>query len=302
MDIKSCQVFAHLAEHLHFSQTASTFHMSPSTLSRWVQRLEVELDSQLLYRDNRTVALTPSGEVFHQYCKAQILEWQNLQARIQQQQGTLSGTLSLYCSVTAAYSHLPAMLDKFREKYPQVEITLETGNAADAFQKVHQKDVDLAIAAHDDSLPASCFFHPIASIPVAIIAPTIPCHVTSLLEQFAQQQHIDWQSLPVILPDHGPIRRRFDRWYQQQTGDEVKQKPNIYARVSGHEALVSMVALGCGIGIAPQVVIDNSPVQDRIRPLVTDHPIPDFTLGVCGLSNRATQPLLEAFIDCLEKQ
>ncbi|WP_394173695.1 HTH-type transcriptional activator IlvY [Thalassotalea litorea] len=295
MDIKSLQVFAHLAEHLHFSQTASTFHMSPSTLSRLVQRLETEVDSQLLYRDNRTASLTPAGDVFHQYCKEQILEWQSLQARIQQQQGQLRGKLSLYCSVTAAYSHLPAMLDNLREKYPKVEISLETGNAADAFQKVQNKDVDLAIAAHEDSLPDSCFFHPLASIPVAIIAPTINCHVSTLLEQ----RPIDWQGLPVILADHGPVRSRFDSWFRQQTGGDLTIKPNIYARVSGHEALVSMVALGCGIGIAPQVVIDNSPVKDRIRTLPSAHPISEFSLGVCGLNNRINQPLLKAFLECL---
>ncbi|TLU64565.1 HTH-type transcriptional activator IlvY [Thalassotalea litorea] len=294
MDIKSLKVFAHLAEHLHFSQTASAFHMSPSTLSRLIQRLETEVESQLLFRDNRTASLTPAGEVFHQYCKEQILEWQNLQARIQQQQGQLRGKLSLYCSVTAAYSHLPAMLDKFREKYPQVEISLETGNAADAFQKVQNKDVDLAIAAKEESLPASCFFHTLASIPVAIIGPTINCHVSQLLDQ----AEIDWQNLPVILADHGPVRSRFDTWFRQQTGDDLTIKPNIYARVSGHEALVSMVALGCGIGIAPQVVIDNSPVKDRIRTLSTDHPISQFTLGVCGLNNRVEQPLLQAFLSC----
>ncbi|QDP02685.1 HTH-type transcriptional activator IlvY [Thalassotalea sp. PS06] len=300
MDIKSLQVFAHLAEHLHFSQTASIFHMSPSTLSRLVQRLESEVDSQLLFRDNRSVSLTPAGDVFHQYCKEQILEWQNLQARIQQQQGQLRGKLSLYCSVTAAYSHLPAMLDKFREKYPQVEISLETGNAADAFQKVQNKDVDLAIAAHEDSLPGSCFFHSVASIPVAIIGPTINCHVSSLLDQYQSNNQIDWQTLPVILADHGPVRSRFDTWFRQQTAGDLTIKPNIYARVSGHEALVSMVALGCGIGIAPQVVIDNSPVKDRIRTINTEHPISEFSLGVCGLNNRAKQPLIQAFIQCLE--
>ena len=45
--------------------------------------------------------------------------------------------------------------------------------------------------------------------------------------------------------------------------------PLIYATVSGHEAIVSMVALGCGIALIPQVVVDNcpEPVRNRISSL-----------------------------------
>ncbi len=48
---------------------------------------------------------------------------------------SLSGELRLFCSVTAAYSHLPPILDRFRAEHPQVEIKLDTGDAADAVEK-----------------------------------------------------------------------------------------------------------------------------------------------------------------------
>lgn len=41
--------------------------------------------------------------------------------------------------------------------------------------------------------------------------------------------------------------------------------PLIYATVSGHEAIVSMVALGCGVALIPSVVVDNSPEPVRNR-------------------------------------
>ena len=47
----------------------------------------------------------------------------------------------------------------------------------------------------------------------------------------------------------------------------MKFKPTIYAQTSGHEGVVSMVALGLGVGIAPDVVINNSPVKDKIQRL-----------------------------------
>ncbi|MBL3313126.1 hypothetical protein ELP73_29155, partial [Klebsiella pneumoniae] len=42
----------------------------------------------------------------------------------------------IFCSVTAAYSHLPPILDRFRVAHPSVEIKLSTGDAADAMETV----------------------------------------------------------------------------------------------------------------------------------------------------------------------
>ncbi|MDG1733990.1 MAG: HTH-type transcriptional activator IlvY [Thalassotalea sp.] len=288
MDIKSQQVFCHLAQTLHFGQTAHAHHVSPSTLSRMIQRIEDELGCQLLQRDNRSVVLTPAGVRFETYAKQQLQLWQDLQGDLHAEQPQLQGKLSIYCSVTAAYSHLPQLLDGFRRKYPHIEIMLETGNVANAVEQVKSKQVDFAIAAHPEKLSTSCHFFSIAQIPLTIIGPTIDCQV----QQQLQARQIDWSTIPIILPDHGSARKRFEHWYRQKG----QGKPNIYATVSGHEALVSMVALGCGVGIAPEVVIDNSPVKERVKRLTPSHTIKPFELGVCCLKKRMQEPVIKAFL------
>ena len=42
------------------------------------------------------------------------------------------GQLSLYCSVTAAYSILPRIIPRYRAAHPGVQIHLETGDPAQA--------------------------------------------------------------------------------------------------------------------------------------------------------------------------
>lgn len=287
MDTKSLQVFQHLAHNLHFAKTAHEYHMSPSTLSRMVQRMEAELNSELLQRDNRSVMLTGAGKQLLKYAEQQIEQWQLLKLNLNQQQKVLTGKLHIYCSVTAAYSHLPNLLDKFRQQNPLVEIMLTTGDAADALKQVQQKNVDIAIAAHPEKLSNNLHFHSIAQIPLAIIAPT----TQSKVRQQIQQNDLNWANIPIILPDHGPARKRFDDWYNQKK----QGKPNIYATVSGHEALVSMVALGCGIGISPKVVVDNSPVKSRVEYLTHVGEIAPFELGVCCLTQKIDHPLIHAF-------
>ena len=294
MEIKSLQMFQHLATHLHFGQTAEAFHVSPSTLSRTIQRMETQLGCALLHRDNRSVVLTDAGRQFKLYAEQQIEQWQLLKLSLSQQQAQLTGKLHIYCSVTAAYSHLPPLLDRFRRQHPLVEIMLTTGDAADALEQVQQQGVDFAIAARPESLAASIYFHPLAEIPLAVIAPTMACSV----QQQLQDEPLPWPKIPIILPEHGPARKRFEHWYRKKQ----QGKPNIYATVSGHEALVSMVALGCGVGIAPKVVVENSPVKERVQYLANVGEIAPFELGICCLKKRQQEPLVRAFFNAIEEQ
>ena len=285
-------MFSHLAKGLHFGKTAQAFHVSPSTLSRAIQRIETELGCSVLHRDNRTVILTDGGRHLQQYAEQQIEQWQLLKHSLEQKQEVLKGKLHIFCSVTAAYSHLPPLLERFRQQHPLVEIMLTTGDASDAFEQVEHQSVDLAIAARPENVSRTFHFHELARIPLAVIAPTMMCRVQQLL----QESVLSWSNIPIILPEHGQARKRFEYWYRKKQ----QGKPNIYATVSGHEALVSMVALGCGVGIVPQVVVENSPVKDKVQYLPNVGEIEPFELGICCLNQQREQPLVKAFFDAIE--
>jgi LysR family positive regulator for ilvC len=287
MDSRSLKLFQHLANSLHFGKTASAYHLSPSTLSRTIQRLEDELGSQLLIRDNRSVLLTSEGKKFLSYADQQISQFESLKQSLNSSQEELSGSLNIYCSVTASYSYLPPLLEKFRQAHPNIDINLDTGDAADGIDQIKNQRVDLAIAARPDDLASSIHFQTIATVPLAIVAPNINCSV----KQAWQAEAIDWADLPIILPEHGVARKRFEQWFRQK----YSGRPNVYAQVSGQEALVSMVALGCGIGLSPIVVVDNSPVKDRIQ-IVSDTSIAPFDLGLCCFKKKLSDPIVAEFM------
>lgn len=291
MDQKLFSMFVHLSQTLHFGKTAQAFHMSPSTLSRAIQRIEQSVGSELLLRDNRSVVLTEAGKKFQQYAQQQVEQWQVFKQSLDKNQKVLTGKLSIYCSVTAAYSHLPPLLERFRQQHPLVEIMLTTGDASDALEQLQNKSVDFAIAANPEPLPRGVYFQHLATIPLAVIAPTMACKV----QQQLQADILNWSEIPIILPEHGSARKRFELWYRKKQ----QGKPNIYATVSGHEALVSMVALGCGVGIVPQVVVENSPVRYKVEYLNDVGEIEPFELGICCLNQTKAQPLLRAFFDSI---
>jgi LysR family positive regulator for ilvC len=292
MDLKSLKMFVHLTHSLHFGKTAEAHHVSTSTLSRIIQRLEDQLGCLLLHRDNRSVVLTEAGMLFYKYAEQQLEQWQLLQLSLDQKQAELQGKLHIYCSVTAAYSHLPPLLERFRQQHPLVEIVLTTGDAADAFDQVQQKLVDFAFGVKPESLSRMFYFQHIATVPLAVIAPTMACRV----HQQLQGETIIWSEVPIILAEHGAARKRFELWYRKKQ----QGKPNIYATVSGHEALVSMVALGCGVGMAPKVVVENSPVKDRVQYLQHVGDIEPFDLGICCLNQSREQTLVKAFFEAIK--
>lgn len=286
MDQRTAELFLHLSNSLHFGRTSESMHVSPSTLSRTIARLEEELGTPLFIRDKRSVSLTHAGRQTQRFVQHWLADWRQLQADIAGKGADLSGELRVYCSVTASYSHIPQLVDRFRLSCPRAEIKLVTGDVALAVAMVRDGRVDLALAARPDSLPMSVNFASMAKVPLSIIAPKTHCLARDLLDN----PPVDWAKVPFILPEHGPARRRLEDWFKG-----MGIEPLIAGTVAGHEALVSMVALGSGVGIAPDVVVANSPVSDRVVELSAKVAIEPFDLGVCVLSRRLHEPLVQRF-------
>ncbi len=287
MNIKHLQMFIHLCDSKNFSKTASAMHISPSALSRQIQKLEEETGQSLFLRDNRSVELTPAGKKLLPVALRILSEWQQYNAQIDGNEQELKGEIRLFCSVTASYSHLPDLLSDFRIQHPLIEFKISTGDPAQAIGKVLADDVDIAISAQPEQLPARIEFETISEIPLSVIA---PIGVSNFADEL-QKDKPDWSSIPFIVPESGTARERANVWFKT-----MKIKPTIYAQVSGHEAIVSMVALGCGVGIAPDVVINNSPVKEKIQRLKVAS-IKPFKLGVCCKRSQLDNPLVKALWD-----
>ena len=91
MDYDGLRLFLHLSRTLHFLRTSRACHVSPSALSRAVQRLERETGSPLLERDRRSVRLTAAGARFAEHARDTLERWQRLQRDLRGRRDTLSG-------------------------------------------------------------------------------------------------------------------------------------------------------------------------------------------------------------------
>jgi len=280
MDIVKLRIFCSLAASLHFGRAASACHVSPSTLSRNIKQLEDSLGVSLFQRDNRSVTLTHEGARFLVFAKEVIQQWETYQESLLSEAEQLHGQLSIYCSVTASYSFLYEILTEFRGKHPGIAIKLHTGDAAQSISRVLAGNEDIAIAAKPDKLPQGVSFKPINSSPLIFI--------TGIHAE--EWQVREWEKIPVIIPEEGLARERLDQWFKLQG-----IKPAIYAEVKGNEAIVSMVSLGFGVGVVPQIVVDNSPLAERVKRFDPQPDLGPYNTGLCVLEKRLKSPIVNAF-------
>lgn len=283
MDIRNLKLFRHLAGSLHFSRTSQACYITPSALTRVIQRLESDLGKKLFIRDNRSVELTPAGIAFKKYSDDVLGRWARLNDELSSED-ILEGELSLYCSVTAAYGILPDIMARYRKAHPSVKIHLETGDAAKALVKLSNQDSDMVIAARPDVLPKDLVFKTLAQTPLVFIAPLQYPEII-----IKKAGGIDWEKTPLIIPDHGLSRDRIDKWFAKENFI-----PNIYSQVAGNEAIIVMVSLGCGIGLIPRMVLEKSPFFDRVKILDKTPQMPPFVIGLCTRKKSLTNSRIKA--------
>lgn len=286
MDIRVLELFRHLSNSLHFARTSRACHITPSALTRVIQRLEADVGEQLFFRDNRSVELTYAGLAFKKYAEDVLLRWDRLQGELSEEE-ILQGELSLYCSVTAAHSILPDIITRYRGVHPWVQIRLETGDPARSIGRLMNREADVVIAALPGKLQKQISFLTMAESPLVFIAARQYPEVV-----VRTRGGIDWEKTPMILADTGLSRERMDLWFARNG-----VVPNIYSRVAGHEAIIALVNLGCGMGLVPRLVLEKSPLVKDIRVLSHMPELPPYEIGLCTREQSLGNPRIRALWD-----
>lgn len=278
--------FLHLAETLHFSRSAKALHMSPSALTRCIQRLEQSLGQPLFVRDKRNVSLTRAGEIFREHVSAQLAAQQRLVEALAEEARMPTGELRIACTVTACHSILPKLLSRCRARYPGIHLQLRTSDAAHCLQLLETDAVELAVVPVPDHPAAELQFAPLAHTELTFIAPA----ADKALQRRAKLGGARWNGLPVIMPRRGLERERIDAWFAARHAT-----PEIYAEVDGNEAILAMVSLGCGVGIVPELVRQGSPLRGSIHVLGIEHPPKGFSVALCAKGRNLARRTLSAF-------
>jgi DNA-binding transcriptional LysR family regulator len=124
MELRHLRYFIAVADDLHFRRAAARLHVAQPWLSHQIRQLEEELGVALLERTKRHVQLTEAGLHFLQEVKQGVAQ---LEGAVQTAKRAARGEvgelrLGIVSSITSEI--FPTILRVFRERYPDVELTL----------------------------------------------------------------------------------------------------------------------------------------------------------------------------------
>ncbi|MEM9153206.1 MAG: LysR family transcriptional regulator, partial [Cyanobacteria bacterium P01_F01_bin.3] len=122
--LDSLMIFVQAAKHRSFSEAARQIGMSPSAVSRAVQRLEDRLETRLLNRTTRSLSLTDDGTRFYEAGRQILSDLEEAELSLRRSQATPCGVLRINLIPSMARMHIIPALHKFTEQYPDLKLEI----------------------------------------------------------------------------------------------------------------------------------------------------------------------------------
>lgn len=152
MELNSLIYFSELTKDLNMTKTAERLYLSQQSLSYHILKLEEELGAKLFER-RAGLRLTAAGEQFLNYARTAAREYENLKNRISDIEKQDRGSISFGASTLRMSSCLPAILPRFHEHYPNVEIRIADSISRHMIPRVIRGELDMAIVILNEEIP-----------------------------------------------------------------------------------------------------------------------------------------------------
>ena len=144
IDIHKLNAFVAVVEESNISKAAVRLHMQQPPLTRLIQSLEQELDTQLLKRLPRGVEATEAGKVLYQEAITILAHAQSIPRRVQNIAQGKEGQLNVgFTHSVGLHPFLPTVLRAFRDQFPQVSIYLEEESSSALIDAVINEKLDI---------------------------------------------------------------------------------------------------------------------------------------------------------------
>lgn len=211
LDLRPLYYFVQVAELGSFSRAAAALSMGQPIVSRFIRRLEDELQIQLFHRHGRGVQLTEAGERLLEHSRAILRNLSQARTEITALGGVPVGSVSV--AMPPLFGHMLAvdLLRRLRADYPLVTIYIREGYATDTIEWLSTGAVDIGVAFNapniatllvehvlDDHIhlvgaPGSLDVDPGDSVParrlgdLGLILPPVPHRLRAIIQDAAYQ-------------------------------------------------------------------------------------------------------------------
>ena len=257
------KVFVSVANNLSFTKASKELFKCQPAISRHIHELEEEFDTKLFIRKANSIELTESGKLLLKHAKTILANYENLSFEMNALNEKFEGNLSIGATPTILQFVLPQLLVEFKKLYPNIKITVSTGNTAFVENLVSTTKVDLGLVEacnfrtdlhythfKEDELVAFVRYH----------SPLAKQKVISLSEL---------KTVPLILKDEGTVTRTLIEDQLKDKGENIEDY-NIEMSFSDAQSVKGFVENSDTIGILSQISIEAELKRREIKKLKID--------------------------------
>ncbi|ALA42278.1 MULTISPECIES: LysR family transcriptional regulator [Paenibacillus] len=144
MELLQLQYFLTVARLEHVTEAARSLHVTQSSLSKTIQRLEEDLGVPLFDRTGRKLRLNEFGSRFLHRAERALFELEQGKQELSDLSSPEYGTLEL--AVTTA-STLPNILREFRKKRPYIQFHVQMLTTQEMVTLLHRGEVDFCLSS-----------------------------------------------------------------------------------------------------------------------------------------------------------
>ncbi|MGO4729116.1 LysR family transcriptional regulator [Paenibacillus sp. 2KB_22] len=144
MELLQLKYFLTVARCEHVTEAAGKLHVTQSSLSKTIQRLEDDLGVPLFDRIGRKLRLNDFGRTFLRRTEKALFELEQGQREIGDLSNKDQGTLQL--AVTTA-STLPGILREFRKNQPDIQFHVQMVSLENMSRLLHRGEVDFCLSS-----------------------------------------------------------------------------------------------------------------------------------------------------------
>lgn len=139
------QVFHTVAKKLSFTKAAELLFMTQPAVTFQVKQLEEHFNTRLFDRAHGRITLTPTGELVLDFAERIIGLSAEMDTRVKEFTGRVSGPLLIGASTTIAEYMLPRLLGEFKRLHPDVQARLTVANSETIEHKVAEHSLDMGL-------------------------------------------------------------------------------------------------------------------------------------------------------------
>jgi len=145
LDLRPLYYFVQVAEGGSFSRASSSLSISQPVLSRFIKRLEDDLQVKLLHRHGRGVSLTEAGERLFEHAGPILRNLSQAQTEVIALRGAPLGNVTVALPPMLGGVVTAELVRRLRAEHPLISIGLREGFAAESLEWLASGGVDAGI-------------------------------------------------------------------------------------------------------------------------------------------------------------